>query len=227
MKTMTEDEALAVLRQAGFEPLEPYRGRLTLPWRIRCTLCGDVFERPLAQVKATMARGGRCAHRRLAQAKPPVGRPRYSARDAVRLLRAAGYEPLEKYPGGAGEPWLMECRTCQRQRHLRLSTVLSPQNGKCDHARPGQKPRRPAPRSPKVPREIAEKEAVEAGYALLDGHPYPGATNASWPVLCATCGRPRSINLRRIRGGDRCRHSNYTHRPPTRTKPTRMTGAKK
>src|SRR6185437_1837424 len=36
----TEEEAVALLREHGFEPLEPYPGLKKTPWRATCLTCG-------------------------------------------------------------------------------------------------------------------------------------------------------------------------------------------
>ncbi|HEY8985332.1 MAG TPA: hypothetical protein VIU15_37870 [Streptomyces sp.] len=50
--------AVAVMREAGYEPEEPYPGRRSSPWSVRCTTC----EKPRRPTLHQVARGLRCRH---------------------------------------------------------------------------------------------------------------------------------------------------------------------
>ncbi|WFB09361.1 hypothetical protein LRS74_21680 [Streptomyces sp. LX-29] len=55
------------IQQAGYEPLDPYPGRVAAPWRSRCTTCGAVGTPTLARVR----RFGGCRHQRLPTMRTP------------------------------------------------------------------------------------------------------------------------------------------------------------
>ena len=95
------EEATAAMRAAGFEPLEPYSGT-SKPWRCRCTHCG----KESTPAHGNVAHGGAtCRH--CARAQLHI---RYAER-AVAALSAAGFEPLESYPGSR-DRWRSQCRVC-------------------------------------------------------------------------------------------------------------------
>lgn len=51
------DEAVALMRKTGFEPLEPYPGMADRRWRVRCRMCGNDLVRKLSR------RSAPCGHR--------------------------------------------------------------------------------------------------------------------------------------------------------------------
>lgn len=91
--------AVAIMRAAGLEPLEPFEDSKT-PWRCLCLSpeCGKEVSPTLTRVKA----GAQCAYCR---------GNRVDGADAVEVMVANGLQPLEPYPG-SGNPWLCRCITC-------------------------------------------------------------------------------------------------------------------
>jgi len=90
------DDAERILRNAGFEPLEPYPG--SGPWRSRCGTCGRESSPTLPNVR----KGTGCRY---------CGGTYIDADDALAAMRAAGLEPLEPYVN-AKAPWKCECQIC-------------------------------------------------------------------------------------------------------------------
>lgn len=87
-----EDKAIAVMRAAGFEPQDPYElsGK---PWRCIHLECGrEVFP---SYNSVQQGAGGcqKCGYLKLASSK------RHDAEFAIEIMRNAGLEPLENYPG--------------------------------------------------------------------------------------------------------------------------------
>lgn len=111
-----EDE----LRTAGYEPLEPYPGTVLSPWRVTCTECEVERTITLNYVR----RGRRCSHRDPERTKVPV-------EAAEEELRAAGYRPLEPYPGNVGIGWLAMCLTCGNPRRPSIGKIR--QGRRCAH----------------------------------------------------------------------------------------------
>jgi recombinational DNA repair protein (RecF pathway) len=104
----SQEEAFKVAREAGFEPLEPYKGR-HFAWKCRCKKCGQ----QIAPHYSGIVSGGGC---------------RFCAGLVVDPIEAAGVmkknklEPLVSYPG-AGKPWLCKCLKCGKEVTPRYSTV--------------------------------------------------------------------------------------------------------
>jgi hypothetical protein len=101
----TEDPA-GEARAAGYEALEPYPGNTGVAWKLRCATCGRPSTASLYQIRA----GQRCTHQEWAEG-------------AVKEARAAGYEPLEPYPGKAASTWKLRCATCGKPRRATLSAI--------------------------------------------------------------------------------------------------------
>ena len=105
---LPQEEAFAVARSNGFEPLEPYRGR-HFAWKCRCLKCGKT----IAPHYAGIVTGGGCRFCSGLVVDPAI---------ALLVMKKAGLTPLVVYPG-AGKPWLCQCVECKRQVTPRYSSV--------------------------------------------------------------------------------------------------------
>lgn len=173
-----------VMRDAGLEPLEPYPGS-EARWRCRCTACGAEVQPRYGSVRRGQGGCGACGGARGGAVR------RVSAEAAEQVMREAGLEPLEPYPG-SGKPWRCRCLKCEREVSPRYDRVKRGAGG-CGYC---------------------ARRAVDADSALLvmrtaglEPHgPYPGA-RTPWPSTCLSCGRevaPRFDYIhRRGRGGCR------------------------
>ncbi|WP_185993012.1 GIY-YIG nuclease family protein [Streptomyces sp. 130] len=99
------DEAEALMRAAGLEPLEAYSGRRHTAWRCRCTGCGRETSPSLGGILAGQGGCRRCADLRAAAARRTD--PEIAAAD----MRAAGLEPLEPFVTSV-TPWRCRCTAC-------------------------------------------------------------------------------------------------------------------
>jgi DNA-directed RNA polymerase subunit RPC12/RpoP len=108
---------------------------------------------------------------------------------AVEVMRAAGLEPLDPYPG-TGKPWRSRCVTCQRDVSPTLASVK--RGAGCKYC---------------AGKAVVPEEAVQVMRAanLEPLTPFPGA-NKSWPCTCTTCGREVSPSYGAVRTGGSCRY---------------------
>jgi hypothetical protein len=104
----SQDEAFAVARAAGFEPLEEYKGRHK-PWKCRCMKCGET----IAPHYSGILTGGGCRFCAGLVVDPLK---------AVDLMMSKKLIPLVPYPG-AGIPWLCKCEKCNREVKPRYSQI--------------------------------------------------------------------------------------------------------
>lgn len=100
LRRTPEDEAVALARAAGLEPLEPFRS-VNQPWRCRCLTCNEITSPQLGSLRRGSAGCGFCSGH--------FARPD----EAWATMRAAGLEPLESYPG-SGAQWESRCLKCER-----------------------------------------------------------------------------------------------------------------
>jgi hypothetical protein len=180
-RRMPEAHAVALMREAGAEPLEPYRGAMH-PWRVRCAECGTVGTPTLNAIQRGQGPCLPCGNRRSGLKR------RYAHDQAVARMLEANAQPLEPYPGSQA-PWRCRCLGCGKEITPRL-WHLKPGYGACwdcGRANAGQK------------RRLDEAEAIarmlDAGAEPLD--PFPG-TQKPWRARCMKCGaevRPRLYNL--------------------------------
>ena len=82
---LTDEQARAAMLAVGLEPLEAYPGA-NFPWRCRCDRC----KRETSPRYASIRDGGGCGW---------CSGNRIGLDDAVGVMRNAGLEPLESYPG--------------------------------------------------------------------------------------------------------------------------------
>ncbi|MGN7135510.1 hypothetical protein [Streptomyces pseudogriseolus] len=103
------------MRAAGWEPLETYSGQRRAPWIARCRTCGTITNVQYNSVSSNGSR--RCDHCR--------------AMKAEERMFAAGWEPLEDYPGSV-EPWRCRHQVCGAIAEVRLNLVTRGWE-KCPH----------------------------------------------------------------------------------------------
>jgi hypothetical protein len=161
------------MREAGFEPMEPYPGQQK-PWRCTCTTCDHEVTLYLSNIIA--GQGCRWCSRK---AVDPDA--------AAELMRAAGLEPLEKYPPGS-RPWRCRCNTCGREVTPTYGSVRS--GSGCKYCSGSA-----------VDVETVMAAMAEAGFEPLEA--YPGV-NVPWHCRCITCGRGITPRYTSIRGGHGC-----------------------
>ena len=106
--SLSQDEAVKHMLAAGLEPLEPYPGNCTKQWRCRCTKCKSTVSPTLNNVQ----RGSGCNKCR-----------QISDAQAVDDVLAAGFEPLEPYPGKTIKDWRCRCTRCGNNISVKLSII--------------------------------------------------------------------------------------------------------
>lgn len=111
---LTDEAAIARLLQNGYAAQEEYPGSTTA-WRARHMKCGQEVTVRLDQVsRGHMPRDScRCYLKRRAAAEERAKSTRATenAVKAVAGMAAAGWQPLEPYPG-SHNPWRCRCMDC-------------------------------------------------------------------------------------------------------------------
>jgi hypothetical protein len=184
------DEAAALMRAAGLEPLEPYPGAMN-SWRCRHQGCGREVKARYSHVK----RGaGIC---RWCAPNAPV-----DSEQAAALMRAAGLEPLEPYPG-TDVPWRCRCTVCGTVGAPTHGSIKRGQGGcvPCGRAKAGHGISRAWARRREQPRSDGDQAAAQAAvFGLEPLEPYPGPAEM-WRCRHSRCGRDVSIRLHNLRRG--------------------------
>jgi len=116
---------------------------------------------------------------------------RISPDEAADVMRAAGIEPLEPYPGAKSKPWLCRCQKCQKEVTPRLKSVL--RGSGCRYC---------AGTAPINPKKAAA-EMRDAGFE--PSVPYPGA-GEPWLCRCKKCGKDVTPRLSGVRQGFGCKY---------------------
>jgi hypothetical protein len=186
-------EAVKVMNAAGLEPLEFFRGA-SRPWKCRCETCGHVFTPCLDNVYHNKTGCPKCAH---------MAR-RYCEADAIKTMRAAGFEPLESYPNSY-TPWKCHCLKCDSIVWPQFQLVK--RGGGCRNcAYTAQL------------KDSAEAVATMNAAGLFPLEPYLGC-GKPWACLCRNCNSIVRPTLGAIQQGGGCREcasNGYkNHKPGT------------
>ena len=180
-RSLSEVEAVARLTAKNLEPLEPWHGSTTKPWRVRCLTCGTEGAPRLGSLSTQ--RGCRtCGYQRVLEKRHEQAK--IAAGQTVAEL---GFTPLEPYPGSK-YPWT--CRhTCGTVATVIASSVANgnTQYG-CPTCRPGQG----------ISQEDASKEMRAAGHKPLE--PFVNMKEP-WRTVHLECGQERRSTLSHIRAG--------------------------
>jgi hypothetical protein len=191
-RRLPADQAIAEMRAAGLEPMEPYVN-VGSPWRCQCIVCSATGSPTLGSIRAGQGGCLRCG-----QLKSIAAR-RIPMATAIEELREAGMEPLEVF-AGSDVPWMARCNVCGAVGRLRLSSIRQGQGGcgPCSYRRRGERSR--------VPEQEARKIMRERGFRPLD--PYPGRNRARWRSQCLDpdCGQVSFPTLTNVRNGSGCRY---------------------
>jgi len=180
-----DKNATAILKKIGHTPLEPYKSALK-PWKMQCGNCGKTISPKFN----TLQQGGfgckYCGHLRGGAKRREIG-----SKEAIKLMRAAGYEPSEPYPG-THVPWKSRCMKCDSVIAPRLSGIKSGQGGcpKCGVAS-SAKTRMHTPAQ-------AKKIALKKKLSPLE--PYKGSSK-KWKCKCMRCGKITNPYFASIRDG--------------------------
>ncbi|MEU0247389.1 hypothetical protein ABZ192_24345 [Streptomyces sp. NPDC006235] len=183
-RSLDEETAVARLRKAGLEPLEPYVNSHE-PWRCRHLACG----REVTPVLNRLRTQGGCVY--------CAGCAPVTLEEAAADMRAAGYEPLEPYVN-SHEPWRCRHLACGREVTATLNRIRSG-TGCCWAC--GVAKRTATTRLAKTE---AEARLRAAGYEPMAD--YPGS-KMPWPAVhlaCGQAGTPRLSDLGRRTGCRSC-----------------------
>jgi recombinational DNA repair protein (RecF pathway) len=161
-RSLDPEEANAVMRAAGMEPLVPYPGSAK-PWPCIHIQCG----KEVTPLYSSIQRGRRgCRF---------CGGGAVDHKEAEAVMRAAGMEPLTPYPGSS-KPWPCIHLKCGRKVRPHYYDVKKGGSGCrfCFH------------QGRFIDPEAANAVMRAAGLEPLV--PYPGS-NKSWRCRCLTCGK--------------------------------------
>lgn len=168
--------AEANMIKRGLQPLVPYPGKSSLSWACRCLTCGMKVEPCYGNV---MQRGRGCDK---CGRKAGALKRRIPSADAIAVMRQAGVEPLEQFPG-VDKPWKCMCLNPRcpglwmgdpAEIRPRYSDAKIAARSACKYcARRAVRPER------------AIFHMVQRGVEPLA--PFPGAA-VPWSCRCLTCG---------------------------------------
>jgi hypothetical protein len=174
-----------VMRAAGCIPLVPYPGSAA-PWPCVHQSCGQTITPTYGNVRQGKGPCKPCSLRERG-AKRRAG----LADSAVEQMRAAGFEPLDPYPG-TDKPWRSRHEVCGEERVPSLATVRSHGTACRDCSA------RDAGRAVWTP-ELAEATFRALGLEPLER--WPGSSSRPWRARHVACGRIVTPRLGNVAAG--------------------------
>lgn len=171
------EAAAALLVERDLEALEPYPG-MTTPWRCRCLKCGQ----PVSPTAHNLKVGGGC---RACGIITRANKQRGPADVAVADLVAAGFDPLEEFPG-VMNPWRCTCRTCGKPAVKTLNAIRNDSGG-CRWCL-------------RLQIDPADAVAFMRSVGVEPLVPYPGS-DYTWSCRCMRCKRTVNPRYGAVRGG--------------------------
>ena len=186
---VSSSAAFAVMRAAGLEPQDPYT-RSGDPWRCIHLECGrEVFP---SYNSVQQGRGGcqQCGYLKTGAAI------RHDNEFAAEIIRNAGLEPLENYPGSHTK-WRCIHLECGEEVHVRLHSIRGGESGcfKCGAKKRGHASRLNA--------DEAREFMISKG--LEPQEPYE-LSNKPWACIHIECGSLVHPTFASVQGGQRgCR----------------------
>lgn len=177
-KKIHPDDAIALMKKAGLEPLVPYPGSNT-KWKCKHIKCGEVVYPMHSWIVAGQGGCQKCGYVKAGL----KGRVREVI--AIQVMNNAGLSPLEPYRG-AGKPWKCKCLKCEQIVSPTYGSVKSGTGcGVCA--------------GKIVPPEKAVALMMESKLEPLV--PYPGG-KSSWKCRCLRCDKEVFPKYADIRNGD-------------------------
>ena len=191
-RSLSAKEANARLKEKNLVALEPWHGRTTLPWKVKCLTCGTKGSPTIGSL-FTQSGCKTCGYQRLV-----AERIKKAAVDATALMIDNGFTPLEEYTGSKVP---MKCRhTCGATATVKpIAIKQAIKKGwtitQCECQKgTGAKPR--------ISQEAAFEEMRQAGHEPLE--PFL-SIKSPWRTIHLECGGERHSTLELIRhGGSGC-----------------------
>jgi len=178
-KRLNPEAAAKLMREKGYEPLEPFfEGKH--PWKCIHVICGNQVSPQYTNVAG--GQGGCLYCGKIEAAR----KRRLDETKATNEMIGFGFQPIETYPG-MNERWKCECIECAEEFTASLANARAGANpvcSKCNRSRMGKLRR--------VPSEIAIAEMQRVGLSPIEE--FPG-THSVWRCQCNLCGQETSLGL--------------------------------
>lgn len=172
---MTHETAASRLLELGYRALEEYPGG-DGQWPAEHLECGREVTLTWNRARLRDLPGCPCRKAEIAAKRAAAGERRRAANEqkAVQRMRAAGWEPLEPYPGSHSR-WRCRCLECGDESMALLHGVEMTKGCRTCSGRH------------LITEDSARQILLDAGWRPLT--PFPGA-RAHWPSTCLNCGAP-------------------------------------
>lgn len=174
-----EESAILIMREAGGEPLEPYKNNHT-KWKVKCLRCSEICYPLLSNIVKGQ---GVCM---LCRPKSPV----VTEAQALKFIKTKSLTPVEAYKN-AHQKWLLTCEVCSKSDYYVYSQMKA-QNHGCVYCS-----------KHKVDPADAILLFKQMGFEPLENY-----QNAKKPIKarCVACNRVSTKRYDDIRSGRGCKY---------------------
>lgn len=152
-------EAIKLMEDAGYKPLEPFKGT-SRNWKCECKNCGTIVTPRYTNIKQGWGGCKKCAKLLV------------DPSDAMQLFERNNLKPLSSYPG-SHKPWPSICLNCNRVVKPRFSDVKIGKSKGCKFCSGNSVDEKDA-------RTFMESKGFSSNL------PFPGA-NRRWKGICKKC----------------------------------------
>ena len=173
------EDAVALMRSAGFEPLEPYNNSSS-KWKCQCLICEKISSPTYGNVYM----GVRCIHCSI------ISQHEKQKNDndfVVSEMLMAFLKPLEPYKS-ARSKWKCECLKCGKIVHPKYNSIQQGKGG-CEWCG-----------GSRIEPEDAVKRMLESGLKPLEN--YPGSHEV-WKCQCLKCKRIVNPSYHNVNAGSK------------------------
>ncbi len=178
---ISEETARQIMLDAGFKPLENFRGG-DYPWRCVCLTCGKESS---PRFRGVRDKGSGCKY---------CAGNFIDAEDAVNQVVELGFEPIENFPG-ASKPWKMKCLRCNEINSPMLASIRMGHDGckNCANKNAG--------RNRRLDMDDSKYSAVLAVMSEVRLKPLEPFSRGSdpWKSECLDCGNLVTKSYHRIK----------------------------
>ncbi len=175
-KRISEAEARDLFLQNNLEPLTDFPGTQK-PWKSKCLITGKLVSPTYGKVRDF---GHRCQY---------CSGFKVDEKDAVELMRKAGFKTLVPYPGG-NKPWKSECLKCKKIHSPNYTSIKLGFGCKFCAKRA-------------VDPKDAERAMDKRGLVPLEK--FPGAVKP-WLVKCKKCKREFKTKFHSLQTNNGCKY---------------------
>ena len=186
-KFLNPETAASDMVQAGYLPLEPYKGS-AVKWKVKCLKCEKVVYKTHHSAKRNMTSCNYCSfENKVSGGRMPLG-------EILKFMKEKNLKPLEPYKNNH-DRWKCKCVNCGEIVFPEFNSLRQGRGGckKCGSIKQSLSARKPS--------ESARLIMEKAGFQPLEDYK---SSKRRWKCRCITCKKVTYPTLNNIQAGVQC-----------------------